>query len=298
VALDRQQGCGASICRGRIEALRWADENANVYGDGFYRYQTRSDQDEKNQGWKDSRDAIVNEYGAQVANPLGTCEMQGLVFASKLHFSELLWWLDETDLAKRLYHEPEELKSRFNDRFWMEHEQFFAMGIDSRHQLIRSIASDPGHCLATGIVDQSLVRPMVNRFLQNDLFSGWGIRSLSSDHPALNPYAYHRGTVWPVENGLFVLAMARYGLHAEAHRLSKASFGAASLLQYCRLREVFAGHARDQDHPFPGMYPRANSPQAWSASPSSRRYWGSAGMRLSRSCLLIHGSLNGCPRSN
>jgi glycogen debranching enzyme len=183
-----------------------------------------------------------------------------------MHFSELLWWLDETDTAKRLYSEAEELKKRFNETFWMEDEQFFGMAIDSRGQLVRSIASDPGHCLASGIVDESLVRPMVQRFLQEDLFSGWGIRSLSANHPAFNPYAYHRGTVWPVENGTFVLAMARYGLHAEAHRLSKAFFEAASLFQYCRLPEVFAGHQRDEEHPFPGMYPRANSPQAWSAS--------------------------------
>jgi glycogen debranching enzyme len=249
-----------------MRALRWADENANVYGDGFYRYQTRSEQGEKNQGWKDSSDAIVDEHGRQVADPLGTCEMQGFVYASKLHFSELLWWLGETEAAKRLYSEAEELKKRFNDRFWMEQEQFFAMGIDSRGQLIRSVASDPGHCLVSGIVDQSLVRPMVARFLQGDLFSGWGIRSLSSNHPAFNPYAYHRGTVWPVENGVFVLAMARHGLHAEANQLSKALFEAASLFQYCRLPEVFAGHPRDENHPFPGMYPQANSPQAWSAS--------------------------------
>ena len=249
-----------------LKALRWADENANIYGDGFYRYQTRSEQGEKNQGWKDSSDAIVTEDGKQVQSPLGTCEMQAFVYASKLHFSELLWWFDEIDTAKRLYREAEELKKRFNETFWMQNEQFFGMAIDSRGQLVRSIASDPGHCLASGIVDESLVRPSARRLLEDDLFSGWGIRSLSANHPAFNPYAYHRGTVWPVENGTFVLAMARYGLHAEANRLSKAFFEAASLFEHCRLPEVFAGHQRDEDHPFPGMYPRANSPQAWSAS--------------------------------
>ncbi len=249
-----------------IKALRWADENANVYGDGFYRYQTRSEQGEKNQGWKDSSDAIVDEHGKQVPDPLGTCEMQAFVYASKLHFSELLWWLDDADTAKRLHREAEELKKRFNEKFWMQDEQFIAMGIDSRGQLIRSIASDPGHCLASGILDESLVRPVAARLFQDDLFSGWGIRSLSANHPAFNPYAYHRGTVWPVENGVFVLAMARFGLHAEAGRLGKAMFEAASLFQHCRLPEVFAGHQRDKEHPFPGMYPRADSPQAWSAS--------------------------------
>ena len=249
-----------------LKALRWADENANIYGDGFYRYQTRSEQGEKNQGWKDSSDAIVWEDGRQVSTPLGTCEMQAFVYASKLHFAELLWWFDEIDTAKRLYREAEELKKRFNETFWMQDEEFFGMAIDSRGKLVRSVASDPGHCLVSGIVDESLVRPTAGRLLQSDLFSGWGIRSLSANHPAFNPYAYHRGTVWPVENGTFVLAMSRHGLHAEANRLSRAFFEAASLFEHCRLPEVFAGHQRDDDHPFPGMYPRANSPQAWSAS--------------------------------
>jgi glycogen debranching enzyme len=192
--------------------------------------------------------------------------MQAFVYASKLHFSELLWWFDEIDAAKQLYRQAEELKKRFNKTFWMQDDQFFGMAIDSRGRLVRSIASDPGHCLVSGIVDESLIRPTAQRLLQPDLFSGWGIRSLSANHPAFNPYAYHRGTVWPVENGTFVLAMARHGLHAEANRLSKAFFEAASLFEHCRLPEVFAGHQRDGDHPFPGLYPRANSPQAWSAS--------------------------------
>lgn len=249
-----------------LKALRWADENAHVYGDGLYRFQTRSERGEKNQGWKDSSDAIVYEDGKQVSDPLGTCEMQGFVYASKLHFSEALWWLDEADTAKQLYREAEELKKRFNEKFWMEQEQFIGMGIDASGRLIRSIASDPGHCLASGIIDESLVRPMVARFLQDDLFSGWGIRTLSANHPAFNPFAYHRGAVWPVENGVFVLAMARYGLHAETHQLAKAFFETACLFEHCRLPEVFAGHRRDAEHPFPGLYPRADSPQAWSAS--------------------------------
>lgn len=248
-----------------LKTLHWADENANS-ADGFYRYKTYSKQGEKNQGWKDSSDAIVYEDGTQVPDPLGTCEMQAFVYASKIHFSELLYWLDDAQTAKKLYREAEELKKRFNEKFWLADEQFFAMGIDSQGRLIRSIASDPGHCLATGIIDESLAPAVASRLMQDDLFSGWGVRSLSANHPAYNPYAYHRGTVWPVENGLFVLAFARYGFHQDANRLAKALFESASLFQYCRLPELFAGHPRDDHHPFPGMYPYANSPQAWSAS--------------------------------
>jgi glycogen debranching enzyme len=131
---------------------------------------------------------------------------------------------------------------------------------------VKTIASDPGHCLLSGIVNEDLVPRLANRMMQPDLFSGWGIRTLSAEHPAYNPFAYHRGTVWPVENGAFVLAMARYGLHAEMWRLSRALFEAAALFDYDRLPELFGGHARDQQHPFPGLYQKADSPQAWSAS--------------------------------
>ncbi len=102
--------------------------------------------------------------------------------------------------------------------------------------------------------------------MAEDMFSGWGVRTLSAQHPAYNPYAYHRGTVWPVENAVFTLAFARYGVHAQMHALAKAQFEAAALFDYYRLPEVFAGHQRDEDHPFPAMYPQANWPQAWSAS--------------------------------
>src|SRR5581483_5243173 len=244
-----------------MAGLEWADNYADLDGDGFYEYKTRSTQGEKNQGWKDSGDAIVYEDGSQVEAPLGTCEMQAFAYASKLHFSEVLWSIGKRDLAKRLYREANELKKRFNEAFWMEDEGYFAMGLDKNKRQIRSIGSDPGHCLISGIVDKSLIPRLVRRIMADDLFSGWGIRTLSARHPAFNPYAYHRGTIWPVENAVFTLAFARYGVHASMHALAKAQFEAAALFDYFRLPELFSGHQRDHDHPFFAMYPRGNWPQ-------------------------------------
>ena len=140
-----------------LNALRWFDEWSDRDHDGFYEYLTRSSQPTVNQGWKDAADSIVDEDGKFVEAPIATCEEQSFVYVAKLHFSELLWWLDMTDEARRLYHEATELKKRFNDTFWMEEEGFFAMGLDSQKRQIRSIASNPGHCLATGISDEALV---------------------------------------------------------------------------------------------------------------------------------------------
>ena len=117
----------------------------------------------------------------------------------------------------------------------------------------------------TLMVRPALALRTAGRLVARDLFSGWGIRTLSSAHPAYNPYSYHRGSVWPVEHGPFALGFMRYGLHDHAELICRAQFEAASLFDFCRLPEVFSGHARDADHPFPALYPQANSPQAWSA---------------------------------
>jgi glycogen debranching enzyme len=249
-----------------LDALAWADKYSRDEKSGFYKYQKISEQGIKNQGWKDSSDAIVYPDGSQVEDPLGTCEMQGFAYIAKWQMAETLWWLGETDMARRFYEESEDLKNRFNDRFWMDDIGYVGMAIDKDNEIVKTVASDPGHCVLSGILRDEYVPRVVNRMMRPDMFSGWGIRTLSSDHPAYNPFAYHRGTVWPVENGSFVLAMARYGLHGEMWQLARSLFEAASLFDYDRLPEVFGGHSRDDVHPFPCLYEHADSPQAWSAS--------------------------------
>ena len=249
-----------------LEGLRWKDNWADLDGDGFYEYLTHSTQGVKNQGWKDSGDAIVYADGAIVEPPIATCEEQAFVYVSKLHMAEMLWWLDRKDEAKQLYHQARELKKRFNEAFWMEREGFFAMGLDSKKRQISSIASNPGHCVACGMVDESLVERTVGRLLAEDMFSGWGVRTLSAEHPAFNPFSYHRGTVWPVEHGSFAMGFMRYGLHAALEEVARGMFEAAALFDFHRLPEVFSGHQRDALHPFPAMYPKTNWPQAWSSS--------------------------------
>lgn len=245
--------------------LRWKDQYTNLYGDGFSYYQSHSSQGNKNQGWKDSGDAIVYEDGSQVEPPISTCEEQAFVYVAKLRMAELQWFMGDRDLAGRMFHQATELKKRFNDRFWMPDKNFFALGLDSRQQQIKSISSNPGHLLACGILYNELAAPVVHRLMQPDMFSGWGVRTLSADHPAFDPYSYHRGSVWPVEHGSFAMGMMCFGLIDELHTMARAIFEASALFDYNRLPECFSGHQRDTEHPFPAFYPKANSPQAWSA---------------------------------
>lgn len=249
-----------------LRAMRSLDEFNDRDGDGFHEYQKYSEKGIKNQGWKDSDDAIVYEDGSIVPDPIALCEVQGYGYMAKVRMAQLLWWFDRKDEAKEIHRQADELKKRFNDKFWMEEEGFFALGLDKDKRQIRSIASNPGHCIGSGIVEDSLIRRTADRLLEDELFSGWGVRTLSDKHPAYDPYSYHRGTVWPFEQGIFVLGFYRHGLHEQVERLSRAQFEAAALFDFYRLPEVFSGHPRDDEHPFPALYPKANSPQAWSAS--------------------------------
>ncbi len=249
-----------------LKALQWLENNAAPLGRGFYAYQSRSSQGTRNQGWKDSSDAIVYADGSDVEPPIATCEEQGFVYLAKLHLSEVLWWLGDKDEAKRLYHEAEEFKKRFNAAYWMEDAGTFAMGLDAQQRPITSIGSNPGHCLATAIADKNCVQRTAERMLEPDMFSGWGVRTLSTQHPSFNPYSYHLGSVWPVEQATFALGFMRYGLHEHVEKICRAQFEAAVFFDAYRLPELFSGHARDPHHPFPSHYPGANAPQAWSAS--------------------------------
>ena len=249
-----------------LKGLRWLEAYCDPDGDGFYEYQTHSSMGLRHQGWKDSWDAIVYEDGRLAEPPIETCEEQAFIHVAKLHLSEVLWWLDRKEEAKALYEQAGELKKRFNEAFWMEDEGFFAMGLDSNNHPIRAIGSNVGHCLAAGIVDEAYVLRTANRLFEPDMFTGWGIRTLSSANPAYSPYSYHRGSVWPVEQGTFAIGFLRYGLHDRVQQISRGMFDAASLFDFYRLPELFSGHQRDEAHPLPALYPDSNSPQAWSSS--------------------------------
>ncbi|MGH2436457.1 MAG: amylo-alpha-1,6-glucosidase [bacterium] len=249
-----------------LDAIAWTERHLDLDGDGFFEYHSRSSMGVKHQAWKDSGDAVVYEDGSQVDPPIATCEEQGFVYVAWLHFAEVLLRFGRKEEAQELFRKAEELRGRFNEAFWMPDRGFYAFGLDSRKRQITSIVSNPGHCLGAGIVDRDRAERVADRLLAEDLFSGWGVRTLSSAHPAYNPFSYHRGSVWPVEQGTFALGFMRYGLHDHMHRLARAFFDSASLFELSRLPEVYSGHPRDLDHPFPALYPRANWPQAWSAS--------------------------------
>jgi glycogen debranching enzyme len=245
--------------------LDWARERGDRDGDGYLEYETRSPKGTKNQGWKDSGNAILYEDGRPVPAPLGTCELQGYWFAAQQLMAVMSWVRGEREDAKSLWRSAMDLKARFNRDWWVEDEGFVALALDADKRFVHTVSSNVGHCLASGIIDGEHIPRVVGRLFAPDMFSGWGVRTLSSDHPSFNPLAYHLGSVWPVENATIALGLRRFGFDARALDLAGAMFDLARLYERGRIPECVGGYAR-REFAHPGAYPRANPIQAWNQS--------------------------------
>jgi glycogen debranching enzyme len=245
--------------------LAWAADRGDRDGDGFLESLTRSPHGLQNQGWKDSNEAIRYPDGRNVVAPLATVEEQAFYVLALERMAEILVALDEDDEADRFLARAADLRRRWHDAFWLPDEGFYAMALDADKRQVPSIGSNAGHALGAGIVPVAHAKRVADRLLEPDLFSGWGVRTLSADHPSYNPFAYHLGTVWPVEQATFALGFKRYGLDDHAERLISGMIAAAGEFRDLRLPEVVSGLGRDES-PVPVPYPDSNCPQAWTAS--------------------------------
>lgn len=257
-----------ALARYRDAALRtfeWADRFGDRDDDGFLEYERRSARGLKNHGWKDSDEAIRYPDGRLVENPIATVEEQAYHWIALQRMAEILVALGDDRAAAEFAAKARALRIRWHDAFWMPDDRFYAMALGPDKQPVRSIASNPGHALAAGLVPIASARACADRLMADDLFSGWGVRTLSLDHPSYNPLAYHLGTVWPVENATFALGFKRYGLDDHLDRLATAMCESAAHFRNFRLPEAIGGLGRSES-PVPSVYPKSNSPQAWSAS--------------------------------
>lgn len=246
--------------------VEWMRRYGDSDGDGFLEYLSKSANGVKQQGWKDSGDAIVDEDGTVIEPPIATSVVQAYAFSGLRMAAVAFAFCGHGVEAAKLVRTASRLRKQFQPAFWMPDRQFYAMALGPDGAQVRSISSNPGHMLAAGIVPKELGPAVARRLMEPDLFSGWGVRTLSAAHVSYNPFSYHRGSVWPVENASFVLGLARYGCVDELHRLAGAMFDSTELFAGHRLPEVLGGITRDAEHPHPGVYPTSNQPQGWSAS--------------------------------
>ena len=244
--------------------LEWIDNYGDRDGDGFQEYATRSSAGYENQSWKDSGDAIVYPDGSLVKGPKALCELQGYVYDAWTRMAEVFDALGKADRAQDLRAKAAALFRHFNDVFWDEASGFYAYALDGEKKKVLTVASNPGHCLWSGIVPTDRAGRVVRRLMAPDMWSGWGIRTLSADHPAYNPYSYHNGSVWPHDNGIIAMGFRRYGFVEEAARIARDVSGAASYFMLHQVPELYSGVQRNPTN-FPVQYLGANVPQAWAA---------------------------------
>ena len=207
--------------------LPWIDDYGDRDGDGFQEYQTRSKLGYENVAWKDSGDAVLYPDGTLVKGPKALCELQGYVYAG---------WRDGGDLRRARQAGPGRGAAREGGGAVRPVQRgvlgrgtrLLCLGLDGDKKQVLSVASNVGHCLWTGMFHRTVPQRVVERLMAPDMFSGWGIRTLSAEHVAFNPISYHNGSVWPHDNGLIARGFKRYGFGAEAARVARAVSGAAA----------------------------------------------------------------------
>ena len=245
-------------------ALDWIDRCGDIDDDGFYEYARRSATGLRNQGWKDSHDAIFHADGSQAEGPIALCEMQAYVYAAKLAGARLSRLLGANERAQALEREAAQLRDRFAQTFWCEELGIYAMALDGDKRPCRVVSSNAGQCLFTGIALPEHAERVARTLTGDECFSGWGIRTIGSAENGYNPMSYHNGSVWPHDNALIAAGFARYGLKDAALQVLEGLFAAARFVEMHRLPELFCGFRRRSGEA-PTLYPVACSPQAWAA---------------------------------
>ncbi len=246
------------------KALEWIDNYGDIDGDLFIEYKKRSKRGLINQGWKDSYNAVVHANGTMAKPPIALVEVQAYVYYAKKRMSQLFLILGDEEKAARLKTEAKALQRKFNKVFWMNDEDYLAMALDGDKKQVRTITSNPGQVLWTGILDESKAKKVVKRLVQPDMFSGWGIRTMSKSSFNFNPMSYHNGTIWPHDNSIIIRGLKRYGELEDMNIVMTGLFDAAIHHAYFRLPELFCGFTRRGNN-WPVAYPVACKPQAWAS---------------------------------
>ena len=244
--------------------LAWIDNYGDLDGDGFQEYKTRSTDGYENMCWKDSPNSIMYPDGSLVLQPKAVCELQGYVFDAWMRSAEMFDAIGEIAFATKLRQKASRLQVAFENAFWCEDLGFYALALDPQKEQVKTLASNAGHLLWSGICSPEHAARLIDKLMQPEFWTGWGIRTLSAQSTSYNPNSYHNGSVWPHDNGLIALGCKRYGYSEQASAIARDISRAASYFLSHRLPELYAGIARTPNS-FPVQYVKANIPQAWAA---------------------------------
>jgi glycogen debranching enzyme len=268
-------------------ALVWIDRFGDQDGDGFVEYYRATDQGLANQGWKDSQDAIFHADGALAQGPIALAEVQGYVYCAKRMAARCARRLGREKHARKLESEAERLAKLFDESFWCEEIESFALALDGDKRQCRVRSSNAGQVLFTGIATPERASAVIDSIMRTQFFSGWGIRTIANTEARYNPMSYHNGSVWPHDNALIALGMARYGVKGPIERVFKGLFNAATYMDLRRLPELFCGFQRARGRG-PTLYPVACSPQAWASATPFTLIEASLGLEFDPAANQIH----------
>lgn len=245
-------------------ALEWLDRYGDIDGDGYVEYHKKSERGLRNQNWRDSEHSMMFSDGKLAESPIASADVQGYIYDVKRNLAKIAKneWKDPM-LAEKLEKESEELKLKFNRDFWIEEKGFFALGLDKDKKQIDTLSSSIGHLIWSEIVDKDKERKVVDHLLSKELFSGWGVRTITNKSVSFNPLGYHLGTVWPHDNSIIVRGLHKRGYRDEAMRIIEGMVRASKHFSY-NLPELFSGYGMETSE-FPVIYPTACDPQAWAA---------------------------------
>jgi glycogen debranching enzyme len=246
-------------------ALGWIDGAGDPDRDGFVEYRRASEQGLANQGWKDSYDAVFHADGRLAEGYIALAEVQGYVFAAKRLAARCAARLGKSEVARALEAEAGLLAERFEQAFWCDELGTYALALDGAKQPCQVRSSNAGQLLFSGIVRQDRARLVAADLMRPHFFSGWGIRTIAQGEARYNPMSYHNGSIWPHDNALIALGLARYGLKHSVECVFKGLFDAATYMDLRRLPELFCGFRREKERG-PTLYPVACAPQAWASA--------------------------------
>lgn len=245
-------------------ALNWIDVRMERYG-GWLSYHSQSEHSCYHQGWKDVDGAVSRKDGSQPEPPFALVEVQGLVYAAWLSCAELFRRVGRADRADQLESKAQYLKARFREAFWVKDGQFLAMALERGDHPLEIVTSNMGQAMWTGIVDDEHAAHVARHLLDESNFSGWGIRTMSSQERTYCPFGYHNGGIWPHDNALIASGLKRYGFDAEAETVIDSVIEAAFHFPLERLPELYCGYPKSS-HSVPISYPTACHPQAWASA--------------------------------
>jgi len=253
-----------SIWQNLERALEWIDKYGDRDGDGFVEYYRKSDNGLVQQGWKDSNDSVFHRDGTPAEGPIALVEVQGYVYHAKKTMADLYLLFGETQRSQQLVSEAARLKTKFNDAFWSDRISTYVIALDGNKKQCEVVSSNAGHTLYSRIASREYARRVADTLTSDDSFSGWGVRTLAKSECRYNPMSYHNGSIWPHDNSLIVMGLAKYGFNDKALKILTGMFDTSINMDLNRLPELFCGFDRLPAQG-PTLYPVACAPQAWAS---------------------------------